>query len=200
MLGKSTLEVSKSILLRCRIFIFDVTNSFKIKDASRLTNVLRVKSQCVRPRKRDSNYSINRMMLNSRRHTQLNPLSYRVKAEEKPGETQKDTTHKETKTKLRSATPNRDKKPLPTQTQKKASRQQRRSGISILPTPSCESLQQQQQKKQKTRGFGKDWQHKGVARLSISNWFCLFFVSGCACGLVLLVCGVDCIQTDGWTM
>ena len=42
--------------------------------------------------------------------------------------------------------------PLPTQTQKKASRQQCRSGISTSPTPCCESLRQQHPNNSKQHG------------------------------------------------
>ena len=52
----------------------------------------------------------NRMILNSGRHTQPDPQSCRVRSlGGRRGGAQKQTTHQETKTKLSSATPNRDK-------------------------------------------------------------------------------------------
>ena len=86
------------------------------------------------------------MILNSGRHAQPDPQSCRVRSlGGQRGGAQKQTTHQETKTKLSSAT-------LPTQTQKKASRQQCRSGISTSPTPCCESLRQQHPNKSKQHG------------------------------------------------
>ena len=51
----------------------------------------------------------NRMILNSGRHTQTDPLSCRVRSLGGEEGAQKQTTHQETKTKLSSATPNREK-------------------------------------------------------------------------------------------
>ena len=51
----------------------------------------------------------NRMILNSGRHTQPDPQSCRVRSLGAKGGAQKQTTHQETKTKLSSATSNRDK-------------------------------------------------------------------------------------------
>ena len=106
------------------------------------------------------------MILNSGRHTQPDPQSCRVRSlGGRRGGAQKQTTHQETKTKLSSATPNRDKTIHCQRRHKEASRKQCRSGISTSPTPCCESLRQQHPKQfQTTWRFGKDWQHAGGAR------------------------------------
>jgi hypothetical protein len=70
---------------------------------------------------------------------------------ERREEAKKQTMHQETKTKLSSAALHR-KRSTPTQTQKKASRQQWRSGISTSPTPCCESLRQEHLNNSKHHG------------------------------------------------
>ena len=117
------------------------------------------------------------MILNSGRHTQPDPQSCRVRSlGGRRGGAQKQTTHQETKTKLSSATPNRDKtihcqrKQAQKQTThqetktklssanantEKASRQQCRSGMPAKTTP---------KQFQTTWCFGKDWQHAGGGR------------------------------------
>ena len=94
------------------------------------------------------------MILNSGRHTQPDPHSCRVRSlGGRRGGAQKQTTHQETKTKLSSATPNRDKTiHCQRKHRKKASRQQCRSGISTSPTPCCESLRQQHPNNSKQYG------------------------------------------------
>ena len=94
------------------------------------------------------------MILNSGRHTQPDPQSCRVRSlGGRRGGAQKQTTHQETKTKLSSATPNRDKTiHCQRKHRKKASRQQCRSGISTSPTPCCESLRQQHPNNSKQHG------------------------------------------------
>ena len=89
------------------------------------------------------------MILNSRRHTQPDPQSCRVRSlGGRRGGVQKQTTHQETKTKLSSANANTEK----------ASRQQCRSGNSTSPTQCCESLRQQHPNNSK--------QHGALARLA----------------------------------
>ena len=93
------------------------------------------------------------MILNSGRHTQPDPQSCRVRSlGGRRGGAQKQTTHQETKTKLSSATPNRDKTIHCQRNTEKASRQQCRSGISTSPTPCCESLRQQHPNNSKQHG------------------------------------------------
>ena len=96
----------------------------------------------------------NRMILNSGRHTQPDPQSCRVRSlGGRRGGPQKQTTHQETKTKTEQCDAQSwQNDPLPTQTQKKASRQQCRSGISTSPTPCCESLRQQHPNNSKQHG------------------------------------------------
>ena len=93
------------------------------------------------------------MILNSGRHTQPDPQSCRVRSlGGRRGGAQKQTTHQETKTKLSSATPNRDKTIHCQRRHKEASRKQCRSGISTSPTPCCESLRQQHPNNSKQHG------------------------------------------------
>ena len=106
------------------------------------------------------------MILNSGRHTQPDPQSCRVRSlGRRRGGAQKQTTHQGTKTKLSSATPNRDK----------TIHYQRKHRKSIPPTMSQwnQHLTHAMLRKPATRTpkqfqttwcFGKDWRHAGGAR------------------------------------
>ena len=94
------------------------------------------------------------MILNSGRHTQPDPQSCRVRSlGGRRGGAQKQTTHQETKTKLSSATLNRDKT---IQCQRKHRKKHPASNvaaeISTSPTPCCESLRQQHTNNSKQHG------------------------------------------------
>ena len=93
------------------------------------------------------------MILNSGRHTQPDPQSCRVRSlGRRRGGTQKQTTHQGTKTKLSSATPNRDKTIHCQRKHRKSIRQQCRSGSSTSPMPCCESLRQEHPNNSKQHG------------------------------------------------
>ena len=107
----------------------------------------------------------NRMILNSGRHTQPDPQSCRVRSTAgRRGGAQKQTTHQETKTKLSSATPNRNK----------TIHRQRKHRKSIPPTMSqrnqhlthaiLKPATTTPKQFQTTWCFGKDWRHAGGAR------------------------------------
>ena len=99
-------------------------------------------------------------MLNSGRHTQPDPQSCRVRSlGGRRGGAQNKQRIKKPKQNWVSRRPI-----VKTQTQKKASRQQCRSGTSSSPTPCCESLRQQHPN---SSNFGKDWQHAGGASLVV---------------------------------
>ena len=89
----------------------------------------------------------NRMILNSGRHTQPDPQSCCVRSlgGAKEGSPKTNNASRDQNKIEQCDAQSWQNDPLPTQTQKKASRQQCRSGISTSPTPCCESLRQQQQ-------------------------------------------------------
>ena len=106
------------------------------------------------------------MILNSGRHTQPDPQSCRVRSlGGRRGGAQKQTTHQETKTKLSSATPNRDKT---IHCQRKHRKKHPASNVAAESAPhprhvakACDNNTKQFQT---TWCFGKDWQHAGGAR------------------------------------
>ena len=106
------------------------------------------------------------MILNSGRHTQPDPQSCRVRSlGGRRGGAQKQTTHQETKTKLSSATPNRDKRSTANANTEKSIRpemSQRNQHLThaMLRKPATTTPKQFQT----TWCFGKDWQHAGGAR------------------------------------
>ena len=90
------------------------------------------------------------MILNSGQHTQPDPQSCRVRSlGGAKGGSPKTNNASRDQNKTEQCVTN---DPLPTQTQKKASRQQCRSGISTSPTPCCESLRQQHPNNSKQHG------------------------------------------------
>ena len=108
----------------------------------------------------------NRMILNSGRHTQPGPQSCRVRSlGRRRGGAQKQTTHQETKTKLSSATPNRDKTIHCQRKHRKSipptmSQRNQHLTHAILRKPATTTPKQFQT----TWCFGKDWRHAGGAR------------------------------------
>ena len=112
------------------------------------------------------------MILNSGRHTQPDPQSCRVRSlGRRRGGTQKQTTHQGTKTKLNSATPNRDKTIHSQRKHRKSipptmSQRNQHLTHAMLRKPATTTPKQFQT----TWCFGKDWRHAGGAmRPSISN-------------------------------
>ena len=106
------------------------------------------------------------MILNSGRHTQPDPQSCRVRSlGGRRGGAQKQTTHQETKTKLSSATPNRDKTIHCQRKHRKSippamSQRNQHLTHAMLRKPATTTPKQFQT----TWCFGKDWQHAGGAR------------------------------------
>ena len=93
------------------------------------------------------------MILNSGRRTQPDPQSCRVRSlGGRRGGPQKQTTHQETKTKLSSATPNRDKTSHCQRKHRKKHPASNHSGISTSPTACCENLRQQHPNNSKQHG------------------------------------------------
>ena len=112
------------------------------------------------------------MILNSGRHTQPDPQSCRVRSlGRRRGGAQKQTTHQGTKTKLNSATPNRDKTIHSQRKHRKSipptmSQRNQHLTHAMLRKPATTTPKQFQT----TWCFGKDWRHAGGAmRPSISN-------------------------------
>ena len=103
------------------------------------------------------------MILNSGRHTQPDPQSCRVRSlGGRRGGAQKQTTHQETKTKLSSATPNRDKTIHCQRKHRKRippamSQRNQHLTHAMLRKPATTTPKQFQT----TWCFGKDWQHAG---------------------------------------
>ena len=108
----------------------------------------------------------NRMILNSGRHTQPDPQSCRVRSlGRRRGGAQKQTTHQGTKTKLSSATPNRDKTIHCQRKHRKSipptmSQRNQHLTHAMLRKPATTTPKQFQT----TWCFGKDWRHAGGAR------------------------------------
>ena len=101
------------------------------------------------------------MILNSGRHTQPDPQSCRFRSlGGRSGAAQKQTTHQETKTKLSSATPNRDKT---IHCQRKHRKKHPASNVAAESAPHPRHVAKAKQF-QITWCFGQDWQHAGGAR------------------------------------
>ena len=106
------------------------------------------------------------MILNSGRHTQPDPQSCRVRSlGRRRGGAQKQTTHQGTKTKLSSATPNRDKTIHCQRKHRKSipptmSQRNQHLTHAMLRKPATTTPKQFQT----TWCFGKDWRHAGGAR------------------------------------
>ena len=99
------------------------------------------------------------MILNSGRHTRPDPQSCRVRSlGGRRGGAQKQTTHQETKTKLSSATPNRDKT-IHCQRKHRKSIPPQHLTHAMLRKPATTAPKQFQT----TWCFGKDWRHAGGA-------------------------------------
>ena len=106
------------------------------------------------------------MILNSGRHTQPDPQSCRVRSlGRRRGGAQKQTTHQGTKTKLSSATPNRDKTIHCQRKHRKSiqptmSQRNQHLTHAMLRKPATTTPKQFQT----TWCFGKDWRHAGGAK------------------------------------
>ena len=107
------------------------------------------------------------MILNSGRHTRPDPQSCRVRSlGGRRGGAQKQTTHQETKTKLSSATPNRDKT---IHCQRKHRKKHPANNVAAESAPHPRHVAKvcdnnTQTIPQTTWCVGKDWQHAGGGR------------------------------------